>query len=137
MRIIDKETDNIKGQKMHVFTIYADLGEDFKEQQYFYANGKRFKIFTSEKFDDRVDIIPTYEVYAVYKPQPTKFNYDNTNWFNVFSLERINTTQIEVKSHLMTSIITLENPKECLQEYLQLLQLLREGGSSDEFAELR
>jgi len=136
MIILNTMNIEIKGESMFEFEIRANNGEDFKEDSLFYVGNKKFKVFESQKFGPL--LAPVYRVVAKYKPQITKFNYDSVDWmFNVHSLERIDALTIAIVKQNGRTIITLDTPEECLQEFLLLKILQKEVMSNEEFYELR
>ena len=126
----------IKDTPMYEFEIRADKGEQFIEDSCYYFDGKKFKVFSSEKFGSILN--PIYRVVAKYKPQITKLNYDNVDWlFRVNNLERTDQLTITIKMQGGESIVTLDTPEECLKEFLLLKILQKEAMSNEEFYELR
>lgn len=136
MKVLEVNKTDVKDVPMRRFIIRADKGEDFRPLSLFYHEGKKFKVFDSYQIESP-DVIKHYEVIAKYKPQLTKYNYDNIDFLFGGNIERINETQIEIRSYCVTTIITLDSPKECLKEYLMLQNIKKEAVSSDEFAKLR
>jgi len=122
---------------MDSFSIRAYQGEEFKENTYFYYKGEKYKVFESQQKYGSV-LNPTFDVIAKHKPQLTKFNYDDTNFFfEVTGIERITQLEIVIHKQNSTSTITLETPAECLNEFLMLKQLQKEANGNEEFYKLR
>lgn len=137
MQILNRKKINIKDEVMYEFKIYANRGEDFRTLQYFYDGDKKFRVFTSEVVE-RKNLIPIYKVIARYKPQNTIKNYDSLDFlFRVRRIERTDQETIEIIKQNGKTIITLDSPEQCLQEFLMLKQIQKEAMSSDEFSELR
>jgi hypothetical protein len=111
--------------------VESDHGEFFRKRKKYDIDKIKYMIYdvTLLYENSKPDV---YKLTARKLKQHTIFNYDDIEFTWVFSIDRVNATQIQIVSENRTSTYTFKTKEECLNEYLLLQRLRSENNGTTE-----